>query len=196
MRLPISYQLILSLLVLTQCASEAPHGPEDRQRPVENESLAEAEEALYAIHHSDTLCSGKYEGPEFIVGDDVAHQLSNAMSKEIGIILKRLYAEGKYSKVDFDGIRMRTEGMGTGTVKYTLSIPLKRVKAACDAYTSFDHCGGWGHPPELTVRKAQLKSALMKGEQLNISRLMRTPEGLEEYWIQWRNKEVQADCRH
>jgi hypothetical protein len=24
--------------------------------------------------------------------------------------------------------------------------------------------------------------------------LLRTKEGLQEYWIQWKNKEIQSDC--
>ena len=34
----------------------------------------------------------------------------------------------------------------------------------------------------------------MKGEQLDISELKQTPEGLQEYWIQWKNKIIQIDC--
>ena len=156
--------------------------------------LEEIEEKIPEIQCNDSLCFGTYSGPEFIEGDDVAHQFSNAMSKEVGNQLKRLYAEGKYSKVDFDGIEMRTPGMGSDSVRYTLVIPFMRVDRACDARTSFDHCGGWNHPPELIKRKKDLHSALMKGDRLDISKLKQTTEGLQEYWIQWRNKEVQAEC--
>ncbi len=40
----------------------------------------------------------------------------------------------------------------------------------------------------------QLKAALMKGHQLNISSLKITKEGLQEYWIQWKHKLVQTEC--
>ncbi len=135
-----------------------------------------------------------YIGPEFINGSDVAHQLSNKMSGEVGDKLKELYGQGKYSKVDFHNIVMSTEGMGTGRVQYFLSIPFVSVQDKCDAYTSFDHVGGWDHAPELSSRKKQLNKLLLKGEQLEVSKLKVTPESLQEYWIQWKNKLTQSSC--
>ncbi len=76
-----------------------------------------------------------------------------------------------------------------------LSIPFIAVKEKCDAYTSFDHVGGWNHKPSLSKRKAELKKALINGQYLDISDLKTTPEGLQEYWIQWKNKIVQSDCK-
>ena len=84
--------------------------------------------------------------------------------------------------------------MGSGTVEYYLLIPFIAVDKQCDAYTSFDHVGGWNHAPELAARKQQLSKALMNKEELNISELKTTPEGLQEYWIQWKNKYTQASC--
>ena len=144
---------------------------------------------------TDRSCEGMYSGPEFINGYDVAHQFSNKMSHQVGDKLKELYKNGKYSKVDFSRIVMSTEGMGSGTVAYKLSIPFETVSEKCRAFTSFDHVGGWNHAPALSDRKAQLNSALMAGESLSISDLKTTPEGLQEYWIQWKNKEAQADCK-
>lgn len=143
---------------------------------------------------TDNHCEGTYKGKEFINGSDVAHQFSNTMSAKVGDQLKALYKAGKYSKVDFDKIIMTTKGMGSGTVTYYLKMPFIRVTKKCDAYTSFDHVGGWNHTPALSQRKVQLKSALMKGHQLNISTLKTTKEGLQEYWIQWQNKVTQAEC--
>jgi len=34
----------------------------------------------------------------------------------------------------------------------------------------------------------------MKNDSLNISDLLKTKEGLQEYWIQWRNKDIQSEC--
>ena len=86
--------------------------------------------------------------------------------------------------------------MGTGNVKYKLKIPFIRVHSKCDSYTSFDHVGGWNHRPELKNRIKQLETALLKGDSLHISELKRTNEGLQEYWIQWRNKDIQSVCLH
>ncbi len=144
---------------------------------------------------SNSECKGFYIGPEFINGSDIAHQFSNKMSGAVGDKLKELYKKGEYSKVDFSNITMTTEGMGSGIVNYKLSIPFIAVKEKCDAYTSFDHVGGWNHKPSLSKRKAELKKALINGQSLDISDLKTTPEGLQEYWIQWKNKIVQSSCR-
>jgi hypothetical protein len=147
-----------------------------------------------AIDCDDSKCQGKYEGPEFVNGSDIAHQFSNKMSHEVGNKLKELYNNKQYRKVDFNNIDMTTKGMGSGKVTYELTIPFMPVETKCEAYTSFDHCGGWNHTPELERRKKELQSAVLKGKQLYISLLKTTPEGLQEYWIQWQNKTIQADC--
>ena len=146
------------------------------------------------ISCTDQGCIGTYVGPEFLNGLDVAHQFSNTMSAAVGDKLKELFDNILYSKVDFEGIKMTTTGMGSGNVKYHLDIPFIQVSERCDAYTSFDHCGGWNHTPAIASRKKQLSSALLKGEQLDISELKTTPEGLEEYWIQWKNRSKQKEC--
>ncbi|EDP69646.1 hypothetical protein FBALC1_05658 [Flavobacteriales bacterium ALC-1] len=143
---------------------------------------------------SEKNCEGTYQGKEFINGDDIAHQFSNTMSTKVGNQLKAFYKSGKYSKVDFINIEMTTEAMDSGRVKYYLKIPFIKVEQKCEAYTSFDHVGGWNHTPALQERKDQLKGALMQGHQLNISDLKTTKEGLQEYWIQWKNKVTQAEC--
>ncbi len=146
------------------------------------------------IQCSKNGCSGTYIGPEFVNGDDIAHQFSNKMSKAVGEQLKELFRNKEYSKVDFKNISMSTDGMGSGNVTYTLSIPFMAVLEPCNAYTSFDHVGGWNHSPALASRKKQLQSVLLNEETLDISALKTTNEGLQEYWIQWKNKEVQASC--
>ena len=143
---------------------------------------------------TDNSCEGTYQGKEFIDGSDVAHQFSNTMSAKVGDQLKALYHSGTYSKVDFENIEMTTKGMGSGTVTYYLKIPFIHVDQKCEAYTSFDHVGGWDHTPALAARKEQLKSALLEGHQLYISDLKITKEGLQEYWIQWKNKITQVEC--
>ncbi len=148
----------------------------------------------YSISCTDDSCKGKYKGPEFINGSDVAHQLSNKIAAKVGDQLKALYRKGMYVKVGFSNITMSTKGMGSGQVIYTVYIPFIAVKEKCDAYTSFDHVGGWNHAPALVKRKQQLSKALLKGEHLDISDLKVTLEGLQEHWIQWKNKTLQLDC--
>ncbi|TMM59066.1 hypothetical protein FEE95_06425 [Maribacter algarum] len=147
------------------------------------------------IECSEIGCEGVYVGPEFVNGSDVAHQFSNHMSGRVGDKLKELYGAGKYCKVDFANITMSTNGMGSGKVVYKLNISFKMVAEKCNAFTSFDHVGGWNHEPDLKKRKSELAKVLMKGEKLDISELKTTPEGLQEYWIQWKNKIKQSDCK-
>jgi len=157
----------------------------DTQKNQENKS----------IQCTENGCEGTYIGPEFINGSDVAHQFSNSMSAQVGDQLKMLYAQEIFSKVNMAKIEMFTIGMGTSQVEFYLKIPFSQVSSACEAYTSFDHVGGWNHKPSLSKRKKELSNALIPGETLDISNLKTTPEGLQEYWIQWKNKKVQAACK-
>ena len=143
---------------------------------------------------TDECCKGTYEGLEFENGGNVAHQFSNLMSEKVGEKLKELYQEKSFSRVNFDKIEMSTVGMKSDNVRYELSIPFVKVENKCDAFTSFDHVGGWNHAPALEERKNQLKKLLKDGQKLKISELKTTPEGLQEYWIQWKNKDLQGDC--
>ncbi len=147
------------------------------------------------IDCSENGCTGNYKGEEFIHSEDIAHQFSNKMSRAVGEELKDLYEHGNYKKVDLNSIKMTTEGMGSGQVTYSLIVPFTSVHSKCDAYTSFDHAGGWGHSPELEKRKEALKEVTIEGQELDISDLKTTPEGLQEYWIQWKNKDLQSECK-
>ena len=152
------------------------------------------EELNHQITCADSSCFGKYIGREFVNGSDIAHHFSNKRAEAVGDKLKELYNTHKFSKVDFENIQMSTKGMGTGKVTYELVIPFVRVSTKCTAYTSFDHSGGWNHYPAIKKRKERLNKVLLPGNSLNISELKTTSEGLQEFWIQWRNKDLQADC--
>jgi hypothetical protein len=152
---------------------------------------------------TDSACSGMYRGVEFVSeryiqrlklnGTDVAHQYSNKMCEYVGNKLKQLYRDSLYSKVDFSRIKLSTEGMNgdSNYVEYKIYIPFKRVPKH-QAMTAFDHSGGWGHKPEIKKRRSDLLSSpnkIVKYRKLWISRLFRTKEGLQEYWIQWQHSE-------
>lgn len=147
-------------------------------------------------------CFGKYTGPEFNSKGDIAHQYSNIITKAVASKLKQLYSQGVYSKVDFSGIKMITKGMGSGNVEFSINIPFIQVNDKCDAMTGFAHVGGWNHSPELNNRKKELLNYIPLGKNENqilnnelfISPLTKTPEGLQEYWIQWRHRDYQSDC--
>ena len=147
---------------------------------------------------TDSFCSVNYSGPEFTIhkGEiiDTAHRMSNLISGEVGKKLKSLFDKKKYTKVDLKKIRMTSIDMNNlGSVKLEIFIPFKRVKNPCEARTGFDHSGGWDHDPEIELRKQQL-SGIAVCEELEISSLIKTPENFQEYWIQWKHKEFQANC--
>ena len=147
---------------------------------------------------TDSFCSLNYSGPEFTIqkGEiiDTAHHMSNLISGEVEKKLKSLFDKKKYAKVDLKNIRMTSIDMDNlGSVKLEIFIPFKRVKNPCEASTSFDHSGGWDHDPEIEERKKKLLGIAVC-EELEISPLIRTPENFQEYWIQWKHKEFQANC--
>ena len=153
---------------------------------------------------NDEGCSGVYKGVEFVdaeymqklklTGTDIAHNYSNIMARYVGDKLKELFKSKKYSKVDFKKIKMTTHGMGDRDryVEYRVYIPFVRVDKKRQAMTGFDHSGGWGHTPDLKKRKRDLlKGRIVKNRKLYVSPLYKTPEGLEEYWIQWKHTDLQ-----
>jgi hypothetical protein len=155
---------------------------------------------------TDAGCKGEYRGPQFLKSDDsdIAHKYSNTMSNYVGIKLKELYNRGIYVKVDLKNIVMTADpvqyGENYNQTHVTIDIPFIRVKNKCDAYTSFDHVGGWGHTHKINLsgRKSKLSSLLLPGETLDVSDLKMTHknvnESLNEYWIQWKNIITQSDC--
>jgi len=159
---------------------------------------------------SNTGCKGTYTGPEFETGNDIAHDYSNVITKAVAAKLKELYKSGDYVKVNFDGIKLSTKGMGTENVVYKVEIPFESVNNKCDARTGFAHVGGWGHPGAgVNKRKDELfndstKDSTGKSVRTNpvvgtindmeSSKETSTDEGLVEYWIQWKHSSLQSDC--
>lgn len=153
-------------------------------------SLHQNGENNFEIICSEECCKGTYVGQEFINGSDVAHQFSNHMANRVGDHLKELYASGRFVKVDLDQIQMSTQHLdGIGEVIYKLEIPFERVETECEARTSFDHRGGWGHQ----ISKESVLKTFEKVHGLEIEE-KNTPEGLQEFWIQWRHSTLQSSC--
>ena len=169
--------ILVTSLTYLMCSSS---GNSAAYQPVKNHEITCSEEG----------CQGTYSGPEFTNLSDVAHQFSNHMAREVGIQLKELYDLGKYSKVNLSKIIMTTDGMNQlDTVTYTLNIPFIRTTDSCTAFTAFDHRGGWGH--QLKKEKV-LEIFKSKGELDWIE--LNTPEGLQEFWLQWKHESKQKHC--
>ena len=181
--------LTLSTLLLFSCSSP-------KKEEVKTTKVKPEKDLVMVC--TDSFCKVNYSGPEFTIhkGEiiDTAHRMSNLISGEVGKKLKSLFDKKKYAKVDLKKIRMTSIDMDNlGSVKLEIFIPFKRVKNPCEARTGFDHSGGWDHDPEIEKRKKKL-SGIAVCEQLEISSLIKTPENFQEYWIQWKHKEFQANC--
>ena len=181
--------LTLSALLLFSCSSP-------KKEEVKTTKVKPEKDLVLVCN--DSFCKVNYYGPEFAIHKfkiiDTAHRMSNLISGEVGKKLKSLFDKKKYAKVDLKKIRMTSIDMDNlCSVKLEIFIPFKRVKNPCEARTGFDHSGGWGHDPEIEIRKKDL-SGIAVCEQLEISPLIKTPENFQEYWIQWKHKDFQANC--
>ena len=188
----------LSLLLIGCNSSSKTDNNKKKNLVIENKSI---DSNIISI--TDSSCYGTYKGVEFndaLEKADLAHQFSNSMCQAVGDQLKKMYLEGKFSKVNFDHIIMITKGMNDGDnyVEYTLLIPFVKVKSKCEATTAFDHSGGWNHYPAIQTRKKVLlnkERTSSVDRKLDISQLKTTKEGLQEFWIQWKHKDYQKECK-
>ena len=141
-------------------------------------------------------CTGMYVGPEFDNSKpngkkDIAHQFSNKISDRVGNELKKLYTQHKYSKVDLENISMSTQDMnGTGNVTYKIHIPFVQVSDSCDAFTAFDHRGGWNH----AIKERGVRKEFVNKKDVQLIE-KKTKEGLQEFWIQFKHKDYQSGCK-
>ena len=180
--------LIFGSLVLTASLSYCLYQNYSNENHLRDEAINEC------ITCNENGCQGEYNGPEFNKDGDIAHQFSNKMAQATGDELKKQFKDKNFVKVDFKNIEATTEGMGSGRVKYILHLPFEKVDNPCDARTSIEHSGGWGHTPALENRKIALSKLLLPGDRLDVSPMIQTKEGLKEYWIQWRNQGLQKNC--
>lgn len=162
------------------------------------------EQSSPSINISSNGVSGTYIGPSQNPNDNT-HRFINTITTIVGDELKKLYNKGQWTIVDLDGIKLETiidKTLGnridnnTGQVEFKVDIPFIQVNNACDAYTSFDRRGGWGHGEgyKLDHLKDEVGHLPTKGTSLDISDMKKTPEGLVEYFAQWKNPNYQSHC--
>ena len=78
---------------------------------------------------SETSCYGKYSGPEFKNGEDVAHQFSNRVADTLGKYLKAQFKAGNYLSIDFQKTKITTAGMDLkDSVVYCITMVFKSEK--------------------------------------------------------------------
>lgn len=147
------------------------------------------------IQCSEDKCTGTYRGSKKEFVENMSYKISNSISIRVGQELKDFFKAGLYKKVDLNHISMTSHASGPDLIEYKIIIPFVIVKGKCDAYTSFDHVGNWKKLPALDQRKKALETVLLPGQSLDISELKKTKDGYQEYWIQWKNRELQAGCK-
>ena len=141
--------------------------------------------------------NGSFKGPEFDERGDVAHQFSNAIANEVGQFLKTSFLKKTYLKIDLAAIKISTKGLDQeDSVEYTVKMPFKRVER-CAAFTGVEHCGSWNYEPKLFLNK-RYKNQIDLLKKISIGNMefefYETPEGFQEYWIQFHHKDYQANC--
>lgn len=184
----------LMLLLFTNCTLAT-----SKKETIEVRETSYKTKVSCKIENDKLIAS--YEGPEFLNDRDTAHLLSNLVANELGNHLKKEFSKKNYLKVDFKNTKIQTKGNpqfrypSEEIVKYTIEMPLLKVKNACDAFTGIEHRGTWARNDIETgfpewIQK--LKSQIAVGEIE--SQLYSTPEGFKEYWVQFKHKNYQLDC--
>jgi len=159
-------------------------------------SACSNDEPCSTITCNEFGCIGTYTGPEFDYSKpkgkkDIAHQFSNKIADRVGNELKQLYRQNKFSKVDLENISMSTQDMnGAGNVIYKIHIPFVQVTDSCDAFTAFDHRGGWNH----IIKERGVRKEFVNKKDVQLIE-KKTKEGLQEFWIQFKHKDYQSRCK-
>ncbi len=152
----------------------------------------------YSIFITDSLAIGVYEGPEFVEGKDIAHQLSNAIANELGAFLKQSFLQKKYLKIDFNNAKVWTETpyvlgeFPDSSVRYSIVFPLIKVENPKHSFTGIEHRGSWiGKITEKDFKQWQkrMRESLIKGK--DEWQLFKTKEGFAEYWLQFQHKDFE-----
>lgn len=141
--------------------------------PVFEESEFKTE--INFLDSDEKVFIGTYIGLENTKTNDMYYEFAEQICFSVDLKLKELYDVGIYSKVDLEQIWMSSEGYGTTTVKYQIVIPLIQVSKD-DAMLSFTH----SQSSSLKRKEKELRKEII------YMSLKETPEGLSEYWIQWK----------
>ena len=150
------------------------------------------------INLTDKGFSGKYVGAEFDSKGDVAHQFSNQVAKKLGKHLKESYQSGNYLKVDFKNTKITTSGLDLkGNVAFVIEMPFVKVDK-CEAFTGIEHVGTWVNQNNEKL-DARLNEKLQNLTTLSVGEAdkayFHTEQGYKEYWIQFKHKNYQSDCK-
>ena len=114
------------------------------------------------------------------------------------ILVKIILQKGEFLKVDFKNTKITTSGLDLkDKVEFLIEMPFLKV-SKCDAYTGIEHCGTWVNQNDEKL-DARLKEKLQKLTTLSVGNIDKayyhTDQGYKEYWIQFKHKNYQSDCK-
>ncbi|MFM7596272.1 MAG: hypothetical protein ACKO4Y_08850 [Flavobacteriales bacterium] len=172
--------------------------PKKKTKHTTKTELSKSKPNYDSIRIDDKGLIGYFRGPEYNEDGDIAHQFSNKVAERVGVYLKERYSKKVYLKVDLAAVRIKTQGLNqVDSVYYAIEMPFKRV-TKCDAFTGIEHCGSWNYQPILLLNKRfkELREGLSERCSVGNSayQFYKNEEGFQEYWIQFKHKDYQADC--
>ncbi|MCX6191943.1 MAG: hypothetical protein NT109_06645 [Flavobacteriia bacterium] len=191
--------LLFCMAALIACKTDRPKNQNGKNKR-ENQLNREKPDS---IRIDKTGLYGIYRGVEFSdTGDirhrDVAHQFSNRVAHILGKYLKAEFKAGNYLSIDFQKTKITTAGMDMkDTVVYCINMVFKKTDK-CSASTGIEHCGSWGDQENYILKK-RLDETIKKLAAICIGRPKTckyvTDEKFKEYWIQFKHKDYQGDCK-
>jgi hypothetical protein len=190
---PFIFSLLIKVLLLSTILGCSDRSKKRRQKTVKQLT---PENPIYKVKISSKHFFASYKGPDFVNGDDIAHQLSNFVADTLGKFLKSEYRKGRFKKIDFEQTIIQTKKNHDDSVYYTIKMPFLNV-TACESFTCIDHRGSW----VLNKRKtdSDLKEFLFSIQTTpnhkEDVKLFQTESGLYEYWVQFKSTELQKNCK-
>lgn len=154
------------------------------------------EQSIYKVKITKKDFFATYTGPDFLNGEDIAHQLSNFVADTLGKYLKAAFKKGNFKKIDFEKTKIETNKNHPDSVYYTIYMPFSSV-TKCEAFTCIDHRGSWVRNTKKTDNDLHefVTSISKSTNHKEEIKLFQTTTGYYEYWVQFRHPILQESCK-
>lgn len=182
--------VFLTLSLFLSC-SETPK----KQITKKKETIQE-QPSIYKVKITQKDFYASYTGPDFLNGEDIAHQLSNFVADTLGKYLKAEFKKGNFKKIDLEKTKIETNKNHPDSVYYTIYMPLSSV-TKCEAFTCIDHRGSWVRNIKKTDNDLHefITSISKSTNHKEEIKLFQTSSGYYEYWVQFRHPILQENCK-
>lgn len=194
------------LFLIGACESKGSNKQREKEKSkLKRTALINAQKKVsqYSIKIDEIGLHGVYKGVEFTdtgnyMYNDVAHQFSNRVADTLGKYLKASFKKAAYLKIDFKKSSITTAGLDMkDTVVYCINLFFQKADK-CSASTGIEHCGTWGNQADVLL-KNRLNETIEKLKIISVGKpkFMKyiTKENFKEYWIQFKHKNYQGDCK-